>query len=162
MSEVERLTDQMRRAFEGDAWHGPSVLEVLDSVDAALAVARPLPQAHSIWDIVLHLIGTQRLLLRRLDGDGSALELSPEEDWPPVARESAEAWSHTQRLFQDLERQVRDGVAALSDERLEEPLIPGGSSAYVTFHGHVQHTLYHAGQINLLKQSVLRSQGTAE
>ena len=147
----------MRRAFEGDAWHGPSILEVLDGVDAGLAAARPLAQAHSIWEIVLHLIGTQRLLLRRLSGDPSAIDLPANEDWPSVPHGSAEAWSGTRSVLQDLEGQLRDAVAALSDGRLGEPLIVGGSSVYVTFHGHVQHMLYHAGQINLLKQATLRS-----
>ena len=30
MSESARLADQIRRAFDGDAWHGDSVLEILD------------------------------------------------------------------------------------------------------------------------------------
>jgi uncharacterized damage-inducible protein DinB len=150
----------MRRAFDGEAWHGPSVLEILDDVDATIAAAQPVAHTHTIWEIVLHLISTQRLLLRRLGGDAAALELPLEEDWPPVSRDSEEAWSDTWRLLQDLERQLRDGVAALSDEQLEKPLIPQGSSAYVTLHGHIQHTLYHAGQMNLLKQALLRSRDT--
>ena len=49
------LTEQLRRAFDGDAWHGPAVLELLADVDAATAAARPLPNVHSIWELVLHI-----------------------------------------------------------------------------------------------------------
>jgi hypothetical protein len=45
-------------------------------------------------------------------------------------------------------------VAAFSEEKLDQKLMPSGTStAYMTFHGHVQHNTYHAGQIALLKKA---------
>ena len=55
MSEIARLADQVRRAFEGDAWHGDSIKELLAGVTAATAAARPIKNAHSIWELVLHI-----------------------------------------------------------------------------------------------------------
>jgi len=46
MTEVERILDQFRRAFEGNAWHGPALLELLAGVGAADAAARPITSAH--------------------------------------------------------------------------------------------------------------------
>ena len=34
------LAEQLRIAFDGDAWHGPSVLELLKDVNPATAAAR--------------------------------------------------------------------------------------------------------------------------
>lgn len=62
------LTEQLRRAFDGHAWHGPAVLELLADVDAATAAARPLPNVHSIWELVLHIAVWDDAALRRLDG----------------------------------------------------------------------------------------------
>ena len=53
MSEIKRINDQLKRAFEGTAWHGPSVSEVLAGVTAEQAAAHPIAGAHSIWEIVL-------------------------------------------------------------------------------------------------------------
>ena len=39
MSEIKRINDQLKRAFEGKAWHGPSVSEVLADVTAEQAAA---------------------------------------------------------------------------------------------------------------------------
>jgi len=36
-AEVDRLEQQLRRALEGEAWHGPSVLELLADVTAEQA-----------------------------------------------------------------------------------------------------------------------------
>ena len=38
MTEIERILDQLKRAYEGDAWHGPSVREALAGVTAAAVV----------------------------------------------------------------------------------------------------------------------------
>src|SRR6187402_3155670 len=66
--ELTRLEEQLRRAFEGEAWHGPAVLEVLAGVSVEAAAAHPIPGSHSIWEIVLHLASTYRLVLRRIQG----------------------------------------------------------------------------------------------
>jgi hypothetical protein len=65
MSEIQRIEDQLRRAFEGHAWHGPAVRELLADVTAAKAAGRPLPSAHSIWEIVLHMATWERVVRRR-------------------------------------------------------------------------------------------------
>lgn len=37
MTELDHILDQIDRSFRGDAWHGPSVWEVLADIDAAKA-----------------------------------------------------------------------------------------------------------------------------
>lgn len=49
MSEIRRIEDQLKRAFEKHAWHGPSVREVLSGVTARRAAAQPIANGHSIW-----------------------------------------------------------------------------------------------------------------
>ena len=80
--EIDRLETQLQRSFESGAWHGPALLEVLGGLTPDEAFARPIAGAHSVWEIVLHLIGTYHLVLRRLDGD--AAPLTSAQDWPVV------------------------------------------------------------------------------
>ena len=40
-SEAARIADQLRRAYDGGAWHGPALLELLEDIDAATAAAPP-------------------------------------------------------------------------------------------------------------------------
>lgn len=150
-TESDRICQQMKQAFSGEAWHGPSVMEILEGVTASVASAKPIPGAHSIWEIVLHLTATQGLLLRRMKGN--AVGLTPEEDWPPAPEATEEAWQFAVEALKDRERQLTDAVAGFPSDRLDEPLVPGGSSAYNNFHGHLQHNLYHAAQMGLLKRA---------
>jgi uncharacterized damage-inducible protein DinB len=150
MSEIDRICRQMKRASEGEAWHGPSLLEILDGVSAEQAAAKPDLHVHSIWEIALHLLATQDLLLSRLEG--ISRQLTPEEDWPPVVGPTADRWKETLERLREGEERLRARVAAFPEERLSEPLVTPGSSAYNNFHGHLQHNLYHGGQMMLLKK----------
>ena len=78
--EIIRLDAPLRLALGGQAWHGPPVLEALAGVSAEQASSHPLPDAHSIWELVLHIGSDYALVLRRLAGDGR--QLAPEEEWP--------------------------------------------------------------------------------
>src|SRR5260370_37817914 len=89
-SEASRISDQLRRAFGGDAWHGDSVFEILKGVTAAQAAARPIKSAHTIWELVLHIAAWDGAVLRRMGG--VAVTLSAAENFPPVMDASDGAW----------------------------------------------------------------------
>ena len=150
MTEIEKIEDQLRRAFEGEAWHGPSLQEVLADVTAAQAAARPLVHAHSIWEIVLHLAAWDDTVRRRLEGE--KVDNPLEGDWPPVKDESEAAWSKTLERMKKNHTQLRLTTSRFPSSRLDEPLAGSKWSAYLTLHGSIQHYLYHAGQIALLKK----------
>jgi uncharacterized damage-inducible protein DinB len=151
--EARRLEEQLRRALEGGAWHGPALLEVVASVSAAQASAHPIPGAHSIWELVLHVASSYPLVLRRLGGDGRPL--TPAEDWPPCPEPTEENWRRAVQQVVQLDRELRQRVLAFPEDRLDQPLVPEPPyTAYMQFIGITQHNLYHAGQIALLKRAL--------
>ena len=153
MTTIERLVDQLRRSAEGDAWHGPSVREALDGIPVEDACAHPIPGAHSIRELVLHMAAGIQLVLRRLDGDGR--QLSPEEDWPAPSGPTEGAWQAEVASFLALNRRVREAVATFPATHLDDPLVPDPPySAFTQFIGLTQHDLYHAGQIMLLRRAL--------
>ena len=150
---VSLLEEQLRLSFDGPAWHGPSVREALDGVTTDDAIERPIDNAHTIWELVLHLSGTYALVLRRLRGDTNMLSL--EEDWPAIPDETDAAWSEARGQLQAFNAQLRAEVLQFPQERLHEPLIANPSySAFTQFIGITQHDLYHAGQIVLLRKAI--------
>jgi uncharacterized damage-inducible protein DinB len=153
MSETARLADQIRRAFEGEAWHGDSVLQLLSDVDAKFAAAHPIKNAHSIWELVLHIRAWDDTVRRR--AGGTAVKLSDKENFPPVSDTSSAAWSDAMNQLKSTHDELTQVVAAIPDSRLQEQ-VPGKTERYhnffYMFSGIVQHELYHAGQIALLKK----------
>ncbi len=149
MSQVESLADQLERAFRGGAWHGPAVAETLAGIDETAAAARPLPGAHTIWEIVHHLTVWNDVPRRRLDGE-RLQNLPPERDWPPVHDTSAEAWRAALAALEEAHAAFHARVLEAADEQLDDPVTGSESTVRGTIFGVLQHNGYHAGQIALL------------
>ena len=150
MTETFRLADQIRRAFEGNAWHGDSVLELLAGVNARTAAARPIKNAHSIWEILLHIAAWDDAVRRRIGG--TAVILTDEQNFPLVKDTSDSAWRAALGHVKQRHAELIQGVLSMPDHRLTSQVPGKDYDFYYMLHGAVQHELYHAGQIALLKK----------
>ena len=148
-SQSALLAEQLRRAFEGNAWHGPSLLELLEDVDAATAAAKPLP-AHSIWELVLHIAVWDNAALRRLAGE--KCQPSGLANFPLVPKPTKAAWRQAVANAKRTHESLVKTVAALPDSRLRDRVPGKRYDFYFMLQGVAQHELYHAGQIALLKK----------
>jgi uncharacterized damage-inducible protein DinB len=157
MKESERIADQLRRAVEGEAWHGPSLREVLDGVTAQQVAAKPVAGAHSIWELTLHIAVWANACRRRMHGE--RVKVTSEEDWEKIPDTSDAAWQRARdRVFADLHALV-DAIGKFDDARLFDQVLSQTGKPYSIWfmlHGIVQHTLYHAGQIALLKKALAK------
>jgi uncharacterized damage-inducible protein DinB len=152
MSESARIANQLRRAFDGEAWHGDSLFEILEDVTPAQAASHPIAGAHSIWELVLHIAAWDSIVLHRLGG--TSAEMSEADNFPAVTDASDSAWRAALAEVRGVHDALVSAVAALPDSRLYEvvPGKPAHYDFYYMLHGVVQHELYHAGQIALLKK----------
>ena len=151
MSEIIRINEQLRRAFEGPAWHGPSLTEVLAGVPAEKAAAKPIAGAHSIWELVLHVIAWERVVIRRLGGE-TIDSLDPQEDWPAIPDQSETAWRKALAQLKSTHDDLFLAISKFPEGRLNDK-VSGKYPYYALLHGVIQHNLYHAGQIAILKKA---------
>jgi len=151
MSEGARIADQLRRAFDGSAWHGPALLELLADVDAATAAAKPLPEVHSVWELVLHIAAWDRAGSRRLAGE--KCQLKARANFPPVPTPTEAAWREAVAAAILTHETLVNTVSCLSDKRLRDRVPGKRYDFYHMLHGIAQHELYHAGQIAILKKA---------
>jgi uncharacterized damage-inducible protein DinB len=150
-SEAARIADQLRRAFEGSAWHGPALLELLEGVDAVTAATKTMPKVHSIWELVLHIAVWDGAGVRRLNGE--KYQPTGLANFPSVSKPTEAAWrkaiAHAKRTHDVLVKIV----AGLPDSRLGNRVPGKRYNFYHMLHGIAQHELYHAGQIAILKKA---------
>jgi len=150
-SEAWGIADQLRRAFDGDAWHGPSLMELLEDVNAATAAAKPLKNVHSIWELVLHIAAWDGAGLIRLSG--KVCQLTGTKNFPLVPKPTGAAWKKAVEEAKRRHDKLVEMVAGLDDARLRDR-VPGKKyDFYHMLHGIAQHELYHAGQIAILKKA---------
>jgi uncharacterized damage-inducible protein DinB len=160
MTPLGFLRDDLARVVDGDAWHGGPLLMLLDGVGEADAAARPVPGAHSVWEIVLHLAAWMEVGARRLTAR-VALAMNEADDWPPVPDPpDASAWEDALGRLGRAQQALLAAVDALEESDLFEPLGPrdraegtGGTVAYLLA-GLAQHAAYHGGQIAQLRKAL--------
>jgi len=160
MTHKEELLDALRRSFDGDAWHGPALQDVLADVNAEEALWKPARHVHSIWEITLHAAGWAREVASRLRGNAPAEPAGG--DWREVGGNAdEEGWQDAvQQVFEArdaLLATVRDMAEADLDDTSGTSLEPApgtGFSRAGLIAGITQHNAYHTGQIALLKKQV--------
>lgn len=157
MNEIFRIVDQLEREHAGDPWHGSPLSAILDGVTAEEAAARPLPGAHTIWELVLHMTGWKSEVRRRLSGAPAG---DPEAgDWPAVGEATLERWAQARENLELAHRLLVSAVKEFPEANLYIPAndtrnreLGIGVTYYELLHGIVQHDVYHAGQIAILKR----------
>ena len=148
--EIEHLAEVHRCALRGPSWHGPAVLEALDGVDAETASRRPIGTAHTIWEIVRHIETWDRVVLRRLQGGW--FEPTEAEDWPPVEDRDEPSWRRDVASMIAAHEELNGALRTLPPEALETPTAPGKRALFHMVYGAIEHELYHAGQIAILRK----------
>lgn len=147
-NEIDRIVDQMERAFDGDAWHGPSVMDILRDLNANQAAARLFPDTHTVRELVAHLTAWKGIMPRRMRGE--VVHPTVAEDWPAPRG----TWKDAVAELQGAHRTFVKAVRAMPPAKLRATVPGKNHDFYVALHGMVQHDLYHAGQIALLKKAL--------
>ena len=151
MSEVTNLLAQFSRHFVRDCWAGPAVLEVLEGVTAEIAKTKAVPNMHSIWELTLHMATWMDVGRWRIEGNEHVP--TDDENFPPVTETSETAWEAAKQTLRDTYDKLVKAIEGMLDEQLQEQIPAGGGLTHLTrLHGVIQHNMYHAGQIALLKK----------
>lgn len=157
MKEAERIVDQLVRAYGGDAWCGTNLRDAVKDLSATQAAQRPIDGAHSIHEMVLHCAAWMDAVRERVTRD--YVRLPANGDWQTVEDASEAAWRAALEKLEQKYLALLEAVKGLSDTQLNEKLgaerdreLGAGVSRYVMLHGIVQHNLYHASQIVMLRK----------
>lgn len=150
MTELQKISDQLQRAYDGAAWHGPNVVECLKNVDPETALVRH-GSSHNIAELTHHLYAWRYYLIQQLEGNAK-YEVSDDFNFVTYQHLDAAEWERLQQQLADSQQQLLTLLAKQTDELLDR-LVPSRQfTFYVLLHGLIQHDLYHAGQILLLQK----------
>lgn len=153
MKEIDSLLSQIESTYAGEPWHGPSFRRVIRGITPQIASARVPGEAHTIWELVLHMHGSADVVTRRLEGHEISEPIEGDFPGPPIA--STAAWRTTIRKFDATMGRLQEIVASLSPSALNRP-VPGRRTPIgEMLHGIIWHNVYHTGQIAILKRAIL-------
>ena len=98
-------------------------------------------------------VGWRQAAARPIAGAHCIVELTPQQDFPHLSDSSEESWRDSVQALVQRQEALAGLTATLTDQQLDA-ICPGKDySLYFLLHGVVQHNLYHAGQIALLKKT---------
>lgn len=148
---ISQYATQFAVVYSGEPWYGDSICQILGSITPAKAFWQPTATAHSIAQIISHMIYWRQALIRRLDGD---IEYKP-------SMKSADNWKSNEQLrragFPALKKSLDESHSILLTllSKQKDSVLKKRYSDKATFrdliNGILQHDLYHTGQIAYLK-----------
>ena len=148
MTQGQRLLAHYERTLRGDAWHGDPIWQILAGISAEQAASRPIPAAHSIWELVEHMTFWEAVAGKRLAGLRAGLVEG--RNFPPTPAATEANWQKTLDRFRASNQAFREGLLKFDPARLHELSAAGKRTYYEEAHGLIEHNVYHAGQIALL------------
>ena len=146
------LARELETLVRGENWHGPTLEDLLGGVTASAAAAHPIPGAHTVWEIVLHVTGWADVFRRRLEG--TAMEEPPAGDFPATPPPSEPAWAAAREALFAAHAALTARVARLSAAELDAPVPGRPFDARFQVRSAIRHTVYHSGQIGLLGKAL--------
>ncbi len=158
-NESEAILDCLQRSISGDPWHGPSLDVLLADVTPEQAFAHPVPGAHSIVELVLHVTAWTLEVGSRLRGGPPALPAIG--DWPEPRQCSDARWESAlgdlHAAHSDIVRLVRTFDPLRFSELVgpaRDRVLGAGVSHGTMLLGLAQHAAYHGGQVAILKRAL--------
>jgi len=148
--EAVALAEELRGLVDGEPWHGPALDALLAGVSAETAAARPIPGAHTLWEVALHLTGWTDAVRRRLDGETVDEPAAGDFPTPPSATERA--WAEAKDGLRRAHERLVERVGSLSDADLDARASGRDYAVRFMVRGAIAHTAYHSGQIGLLRK----------
>ena len=167
MDEVTLLATRLEQTFvkaeeygstlkEG-AFHGPSLTETLEGVTFGEAHRRVIPGRHTIWEIVNHCTFWMKEFANALKGS-PILDVDQFEDWPVHGSTEGDWAADVEELVASY-NVLRNRLLEVEEGQLDtvvESFFHGKVFRFTLrkmLYGAIDHNLYHAGQISLLKST---------
>ena len=150
MPEIDRILAHYDEVLRGPSWHGDPMWQILEGISAETAAARPLPDAHTIWEIVMHMIFWEEVATERLMGRRAGL--IEERNFPATPDITEDNWNRALDQLRASNTKFREALSKLEPAKLDALSAAGKRTFYEEAHGLIEHHIYHLGQIALLSK----------
>jgi DinB family protein len=151
---IRQLLRVYDQAYQAPSWHGTPLRGSIRGLTPRAALRRPGRHRHNVWEEVLHTAYWKYIVRRRLTRDESSTFPLEGSNWFAVTKGGAREWKSAVRLLDLEHRLLRRVIARFPASRLGRR---GWRSKWTNeqhIYGIASHDLYHAGQIQLVKQLI--------
>ncbi len=146
-TEVLKIAESLKDAYDGDPWFGKSMTALLSQVDEHTAFEKYKNQ-HSILELVEHIINWRLFVIRRLRTDAQQqVESFEVKDWQPLDHTNKSLWLQAMKQLHKTQIELIAIIDPLKDELLDIRVAGRDYTYRKLLNGIIQHDIYHLGQI---------------
>ena len=147
---LSKIVDNIDTVFRGDAWHGPSVMEIINSLPADKILEIQPFSRQSIAQHVFHLTAYRRFVLEKLNENIHFQLLSDEENWG--TEDDLNNATLLKKNLIDAHNALLTKLELMDDTLLDRNVPGEHYNFYKLLNGLTQHDAYHLGMIWVLWQ----------
>lgn len=146
---VENTIGQLRDVQNGITWYDDNIEKKINSIPPTQAFIRPLPEIHSVAEIVSHMLVWRKDTIAKLKGQDSDLGIDSPENWKNNDQLQMIGWDNLKKELSDSQEELVNYLSDKDDPYLMDTMYKGGFSLKYLVEGLLHHDLYHLGQIGI-------------
>jgi len=145
---VNDIIRQLNEIQDGSLWFDQCFKEKTGNLSEAEALARPVPEVHSVAEHISHIIEWRKEALLRFKQQRTDLMNSP-EDWKDNAVLKSIGWASLKNEFYESTAALISILQDKNDDWLKTKFQDEEYTFHYIIEGIIQHDLYHLGQIGV-------------
>ena len=148
--EIQSIIRDLENTLDGDPWYGRPVYAMLREVDSSIAFKKPTADAHSLTDILYHMLTWAEFTLKRIEKDKiNDLAAFEKKDWRDIDPKIHD-WDEGLAAFIAAHQQIIALLLTKDDAFLNEIVDYRDYNFRYLLNGLIQHNIYHTGQVAYL------------
>lgn len=151
---IDNIISQLGDVQDGKNWMGANFSQKLNKVSENETFLRPIPNLHSVAEIVSHLTTwREETILKIKSGKGNLTDDS-EENWLTNDKLKEIGWNKIKARYQDSLSKMIGLLQTKDDSFLNEQYYDTDFKGYYPYqfviHGMLHHDIYHLGQLGII------------
>lgn len=146
---INDYIQQLQDVLGADIWLDENFDKKLSQVNKEEIFVRPIPEIHSIAELISHLHEWRQETLSRLKGNKQGFVENDPRNWRTNDELKSSGWEILKRNFYESQQQLIDFLKQKNDAYLEEKYPHYDYTNKYLVQGMVQHDAYHLGQLGI-------------
>lgn len=150
--EIQSIIRNLENTLDGTPWYGRPVYAILREIGPDIAYKKPVPGAHSLIELLYHMLTWAEFTLKRLEKDVvNDLDAFEKLDWREIDP-MLHDWDDALAAYIAVHQQIIAHLQNANDDLLKEKVDYREYNFRFLLNGLIQHNIYHIGQVAYLKK----------
>jgi uncharacterized damage-inducible protein DinB len=147
---IKNIVKQLQDVQDGDLWLDETFAKKIDLLTEEQALTRPIPEMHSVAEIISHLLEWRKGCMLKLQDKKSSLTVESPEDWKSNDELKKIGWKKLKEDFYASQYHLIRFIEVKDDSFLIQKYLDTADTFQYFLEGMIHHDFYHLGQIGIV------------